>query len=129
VTAVSDMDLAAEGILYDFEGSPVTLTAASVNNAGKKLSDALMVDPQIMKGGDTVFVLLRCDVTGIDHKPIQNDEGNWRRIHAMRCTDAVIVEVTAVQRKIVDTTRQKVTRMKEEAVGVRRLFEGGETVV
>jgi hypothetical protein len=123
------MDLAAEGILYEFEGSPVTLTAASVNNVGKKLSDALMVSPTVMAGGDTVYVLVRCDVTGIDHKPIVGDEGNWRRIHGMRATDAIIVEATAPQRKSVDVTREKVTAAKDAKIGVRQLFEGGELVV
>jgi hypothetical protein len=127
--AVSAMDLEAEGILYEFEGSPVTLTAASVSNVGKKLSDALMVAPAVMKGGDTVYVLVRCDVTGIDHKPIVDDEGNWRRIHGMRCTDAVVVEVTERQRRTLDTTREKITKVKDAKVGVRQLFEDGQTVV
>lgn len=127
--AVSAMDLTEEGILYEFEGSPVTLTAASVSNVGKKLTDALMVDPKVMAGGDTFYVLLRCDVTGIDHKPIVGDEGNWRRIHGVRCTDAVVVEATAPQRKVVDSTRERVTKAKDAKLGVRQLFEDGETIV
>jgi hypothetical protein len=123
--AVSQMDLAAEGILEDFEGNPVTAVGVEVRNAGGGLSDALDVDPVLLHGGDTVYVVMRCDVTGINHKPIKGDEGNWKRIAVMRATDATILDSAAV-RKAIDTQRERIRREHERRKGVEHLFPDPE---
>jgi hypothetical protein len=116
------MDLAAEGILENFEGNPVTAVGVEVRNAGGGLSEALSVDPVMLHGGDTVYVVMRCDVTGVNHKPIKGDEGNWKRIHVMRATDATIMDSAAV-RKAIDSQRERIKKEMERRQGVSRMFD------
>ena len=123
--AVSEMDLEAEGILEDFEGNPVTTVGVEIRNAGGGLSEALDVEPVLLHGGDTVYVVMRCDVTGVNHKPIKGDEGNWKRIHVMRATDATIMDSAAV-RKAIDSQRERIRREHERRKGVEHLFPDPE---
>ncbi len=125
--AVSQMDLAEAGILYDFEGNPVTTVGVEVRNAGGGLSEALDIEPVILHGGDTVYVVMRCDVTGVNHKPVKGDEGNWKRIMVMRATDCTILDTAAV-RKAIDTQRERIRREHERRKGIDHLFEDPEGV-
>jgi len=115
------MNLAEEGILEDFEGNPVTAVGVEIRNAGGGLSESLGVDPVMLHGGDTVYVVMRCDVTGINHKPIKGDEGNWKRVMVMRATDATIMDSAAV-RKALDSQRDRIKREKERREGINHLF-------
>jgi hypothetical protein len=123
--AVSDMNLEEEGILASFEGSPVTAVGVEIRNAGGGLSEALDVDPIVLHGGDTVYVVMRCDVTGVNHQPIKGDEGNWKRVHVMRATDATILDSSAV-RKAIDSQRDRIRREHERRKGVEHLFPDPE---
>jgi hypothetical protein len=119
------MDLASEGILEDFEGNPVTSVGVEIRNASGGLNKALQVDPVVLHGGDTVWVLLQCDVTGIVHKPIKDDEGNWQRIHVMRATDCTLTDDEAAKLAIRDQ-RARIQKWREEQEGIRRLFPDDE---
>ena len=46
--AVSDMDLDAEGILYDFEGEPVTQVGFEVGNAAGALNAVAEVEREVL---------------------------------------------------------------------------------
>lgn len=118
---VTYMDLGQEGILYSFEGNPVTAVGVEIRNAAGGLNDALDIDKVVFHGGDTVFVLLRCDVVEIDHKPIKGDEGNWRRIHVMRATDATTTDSDEVAIAI-NQQRQRIIFEKERRENIQRLF-------
>jgi hypothetical protein len=118
---VSYMDLGSEGILYDFEGNPVTAVGVEIRNAAGGLNEALEVDKIIYHGGDTVLVLLRCDVVEIDHKPIKGDESNWRRIHVMRATDATTTDSDQVLQAI-NAQRQRIQFEREKRQNIERLF-------
>jgi hypothetical protein len=119
------MNLEEEGILENFEGNPVTAVGVEVRNAGGGLSEALSVDPVMLHGGDTVYVVMRCDVTGVNHKPIKGDEGNWKRVHVMRATDATIMDSAAI-RKAIDSQRERIKKEAERKAGIERMFPDPE---
>lgn len=121
--AVSEMDLAKEGILGEFEGAPVTQVGVEIRNASGGLNDALEVDPVVLHGGDTVWVVLQCDVTAINHKPVKGAEGNWQRVHVMRATDVTLMDAPAVKKAINDQ-RSRIQKYREAQKGVQRMFDG-----
>jgi hypothetical protein len=117
------MDLAQEGILGDFEGAPVKGVGVEIRNASGGLNDALEVDPVVLHGGDTVWVVLQCDVTAITHKPVKGDEGSWQRVHVMRATDVTLMDSNAVRKAITDQ-RTRIQKHREAKKGVQRMFDG-----
>jgi hypothetical protein len=119
--AVSEMDREAEGILGEFEGSPVTKTGIEIRNAAGGLNDALEVDPVTMLKGDTCYVVLRCDVIDVHFPNVKGAEDQCRRVHIMRATDAVIMDTAGVKNAI-DAQRKRIIKAREEAKGVQRMF-------
>jgi hypothetical protein len=79
--------------LADFEGLPVTAAAVEIPNAGGGLRDALKVDPVELHSGETVHVVLRCEVGKVRFDPIERDEpaGAPRRVHVLTTITAAIV--------------------------------------
>jgi hypothetical protein len=118
--ALSQMDLAAEGILGEFEGTPVTRSGCKVNNATKALNNALEVTPMYGKKGDTGFVVFQFDITDISHPNVLGHEDQSRRVHTLHITDACIMDTPAIQ-KAINAQRDKIIRAREERDGVQRI--------
>lgn len=80
--------------LADFEGLPVTAAAVEIPSAGGGLRDALRVDPVELHKGETVFIVLRCEVGKVRFDPIEADEpaGAQRRVHVLSTNAATIVD-------------------------------------
>jgi hypothetical protein len=115
------MDLEAEGILDEFEGQAVKATGVEVSNAAGGLNKSLEVDPSVMAIGETVYVLMQCDVTSITHKPIKDDEGNLMRVHRMRATDVTFIEDIAPVKQALSEQRERIRKFQEEKAGILRL--------
>jgi hypothetical protein len=115
------MDLAAEGILGDFEGSPVTCAGVEVRNAAGGLNDALGIDPVVMQKGDTCYVVMRCDVVDLHFPNVKGHEDQSRRVHVLRATDATIMDDETVIEAI-DNQRARIQEERDRIAGVSPLF-------
>ena len=73
-----------------FEARPITETRIKVTNAGDGLSQAGQVDPQVMHQGETVHVVLECEVDKVTFEPIK-DEFGLIRVHVLKAGAATIV--------------------------------------
>jgi hypothetical protein len=105
-----------------FEGQGVFKSAVEIRNAAGGLNEALEIEPRVDQIGDTLFVVLRCDVTGVEHRPIKGDEGNLARVHALRATDCTIADAALVS-AIIDDQRAKIQKRRDEIAGQKALFE------
>jgi hypothetical protein len=114
--AVSNMDLWSEGILGEFEGSPITATGVEIRNAAGGLNESLKVDPMVKHQGDTVYVLLRCDVTGVNFKPVKDEEGEVMRVHVMRATDVTLADGPDMV-DLIDRQRARIQKSRDDAKG------------
>ena len=99
--------------LPDFEGSAVSEVAASINNVGGSLTKSLVSAPEVWTGGESFYAITRLDVTGIDHKPVKGNEGQWRRIHVCRATDTVVCppELFDQVDEIINNSRDRLIKM------------------
>lgn len=79
----------------------------------------MKTEPVILHAGDTVYVVLECEVGKITHVPVTDGEG-WKRIHQLKAGVATIVDETSVKAAI-DVQRERIERANEAENGVRRL--------
>lgn len=100
--------------LTPFDGSQVVRTTIAVTNAGDGLSDALGIDPQEFHHGETVYVVLECEVSKVAYVPVDRDTpGILIRQHTLRAGTGTIVdgEVVAEQVRLqaerIDTARRR----------------------
>lgn len=101
--------------LPQFENRDVVRTSIAVTNAGDGLSEAVGIEPQVFHLGDVVHVVLECEVTRVNHRPIRDTEV-LERVHTLKAGTATIVEPDAVA----DMLREQ----KEKNEAARRLADG-----
>lgn len=107
--------------LHDFEGKTVIGAKIAVANAGVGLSAALKIEPQELKHGAKVFVVLECVVDKITYEPVK-DSDSLVRVQRLKAGTAAIVDSSLVA-NVLDAQRQKI----EAAAGITRLnFEDGD---
>jgi transcriptional regulator with AAA-type ATPase domain len=114
--AVSDIpagELAAEGILGHFEGSPVTQTGVEIRNAAGGLNESLQTENMVKQKGDHYYVLLRCDVIDLHFPNVKGHEDQSRRVHVSRATDATIMDAEMAEPLI--RKQQTMNRERREA--------------
>lgn len=105
--------------LGDFEGRTILSTTIQVTNAGDGLSDAMKIDPVVMHHGETVYVVLECEVSKVRFDPIKDTQG-VARVHVLKAGTATLIDGAAVEDAL-DAQREKIARAKEAAQGVARL--------
>lgn len=101
--------------LAPFEGRDVLGAKVAITRAGDGLSKALAVDPQEWHVGDTVHVVIRCEVAKVGHQPI-DDTDALIRVHTLRAGTATVVGENIVG-ELIDAQDARL----EEAQGVQRL--------
>lgn len=108
-----------------FEGRNVTKTTVAVRNTGDGLSEAMSVAPQELVVGQKVFVLMECEVTGIQHERIKAGKdytSDLERKARLLAGTATLVEADFAKEKL-DEQRLLI----EQAQGIERLdFEGDD---
>lgn len=77
--------------LGEFEGDPVLGTAIDIPNAGGGLHETMKTQPVILHRGQTVKVLLECEVKHVSHPGAKKDDGVIRT-HRLSATNATIVD-------------------------------------
>lgn len=88
-------------VLSPFDGKPVVRSTIAVTNAGDGLSDALGIDPQEFHHGETVYVVLECEVVKVTHTPIDRDTpGILGRGHTLKAGTGTIVDADLVEAQV-----------------------------
>ena len=96
--------------LAPFEGREVIGASVAITRAGDGLSDALAVEPSEYRHGETVFVVLECEVGKVRFDPVK-DTNALRRVHTLVTITATTVEKDLVgdliteQRSRIDAAR------------------------
>jgi hypothetical protein len=115
-------DLAAVEALGEHRGRPISRVKVQVLKAGDGLSDPLQIDPQMFREGEKVYLVLET-VVGPERYEA-TEEGDYDgavtvtfSLNTRAGTIATSDEVVELMRRQAD----RVTKAKEEAVGVQRL--------
>lgn len=111
-----------------FEGKPVLKMAARVTGAGDGLSDPLAVGGEPHHHGDEVFIVLRCEVSQINHKPAQRDDPDHLvRVETYSAIEGTLVGADDVSH-LLEASAEKVREAKEaeEAARQAQLLEDEE---
>lgn len=109
--------------LKKFEGHEVIGTKVAITGAGDGLSQALAVEPLELMLGQTVYVVIECEVTAVTHDPVKDTKSVTRK-HKLHAGAATLVDKELVA-AVLDDQRQRI----DAARGVERLDftdEGGE---
>jgi hypothetical protein len=107
--------------LHLFEQREVIATKVAITNAGDGLSQALAIDPVELTIGETVHVVLECEVAQIAFEA-QKDTGLLVRKHKLRAGTATRIDKELVH-DMLEEQRVKI----EQAKGVERLdFPAGD---
>lgn len=81
--------------LHKFEGREVIGTKVAIRRAGDGLSKAMAIEPQELRTGDRVFVVMECEVGKIAFDPVKETR------HSVRLQDLVALTVTIVDKDLV----------------------------
>ena len=73
-----------------FEGHPVTMAGAKMSNQNRVLTRAAHVEGLVLQVGDVITVAIRCEVQSIDHRPINNNEGELNRVPMLVAKEATL---------------------------------------
>lgn len=106
--------------LSPYEGRDVAQATIRVTNAGDGLSQALAIKPVEYHHGETVHVVLECEVTNVDY-PILKDTDLLARRHTLRAGVSTIVDEKLVK-KVLEAQRKAI----EEAKGIQELPLDGD---
>lgn len=104
--------------LAAFEGSDVIQTAISVKNAGDGLSSAMSIDNEELHIGETVHVVLECEVSNIGFDKIKDVDGLVRK-QTLKAGRATLVDG-----KLVADVLDSMSARLEQAAGITKLFDG-----
>lgn len=101
--------------LGTFDGLDVITSSVAITNAGDGLSQAMSIDHRQLHHGETVYVVLECEVVDIQFPKIK-DTDSLNRKHKLRAGTATIVDKASVI-KVIEEQRVKI----EKAQGIERL--------
>lgn len=104
------------------DGKEIIGCAIAVRQAGDGLSKAMQVEPQIIKDGTRVFIVMEGTVHGIDYKDVPNNDRATMRVHVVKAGTATLVD-EEFAREVLDKQAAKI----EEYQGINRLdFTDGD---
>lgn len=85
--------------LSSFEGQDVLGATIAITNAGDGLSKAMEVAPEEFHLGDTIHVVLECEVSKVRYEPVSGTDG-LKRVHTLRAGLATIVDADVVREQL-----------------------------
>lgn len=110
--------------LGEQEGEPVVGSAIALRNAGDGLSDAMAVDPVILRRKETGYAVIAWEVDHIEFPPAKKGQGVLRK-HVLRAThSAIVTEEFAAQ--AIAASKKELIRKREEALGIQHLDLPGD---
>lgn len=92
-----------------FEGDEVLGTKVKITKAGDGLSQALEIEPQVLKQRSTVYVVLECAVGRVAFDPVKDASKGVNRVQTLVAGTATIVDAALVK----DVLEEQ--RLKNEA--------------
>lgn len=101
-----------------FEGHDTIGTRIAITSAGDGLSKAMAIEPESLKLGETVYVVLEAVVSKIAYEPVK-DTSSVVRVQTLKAGTATMVDAELVT-EVLEEQRLKI----EEAEGVVRLDFG-----
>lgn len=103
-----------DSVLTPYRGTPVVGSTIAVNNAGEGLSDAMLVDPIELPMGETVYVVLECEVRPPSYDPDDknNLHGPLVLVNRLRAGTATIVDYELIKDPL-EEMRGRVATEKE----------------
>lgn len=110
--------------LTPFEDRDVISAAIEIPNAAGGLREAMKFEPREMHHGDTVYVVMKCNVAKVRFDPIKDTDA-LMRVHVFHAEEASFIEGTAVESTLAEQ-REKIQRAKDAVDGIRRLPYGDE---
>lgn len=111
--------LAASDALGEYRGRKVLSTSLKITNTGDGLSEAMGIAPEILEPGDTVYVLLECEVGKHTHK-LNTKFDAYELQQVLKAGTATIVDDQASKKKIA-AQANRLQRAKEEREGTQRI--------
>ena len=102
-----------------FEGLEVIANYINITGANFHLTEALASDTQTLHLGDTITVVVECEVTKVRHEPVKDADG-LARVHILKAELATIVDSDLVA-GVLDDQREKNLTARERAQGLSRL--------
>lgn len=106
--------------LGTFDGHDVITSSVAIRNAGDGLSAAMSIEHTELHHGETVYVVLECEVKDVQF-PIIKDTDSLNRKHILRAGMATLVDKTLVN-AVMTSQRRKL----DEAKGIQSLPLDGE---
>lgn len=110
--------------LGDIDGVPVAGTTIAIRNAGDGLSRSLKIEPKLLHPKQTVFVVLECEVIGINFAQIK-DANEVLRNQILRAGVATLIDRDLVITAI-DAQRDKIQAARDAETGAQSLFGGDD---
>lgn len=108
--------------LHRFEGREVIGTKIAITGAGDGLSEAMSIEPEELRLGEKVFVVLEAEVSKITHTQVK-DTDSLIRVQNLKAGVATLVDEDMVA-DVLAEQREKNRRAAEEKAGVTRLDFG-----
>ena len=106
-----------------FEGTQVLKTAIALTNAGDGLSKAMSIDNEELHIGETVHVVIECEVTAVGFDKVKDTDALVRK-QKLKAGRATLVDG-----KLVEDVLDQMSQRLEEAAGIKRLFDNdGEPI-
>lgn len=100
------------GRLPDFEGCEVDRSLIKLTRAGDGLSEPMRLDPVALGYHDEVYLVVRGEVTQVNHRPVSRDEDDMlTRVHTVEAREIVLVGAGDVA-GFLDKERARISRLK-----------------
>lgn len=112
-------------ILYEEEGLPVTGVLLIIRKTGDGLSSAMALDPEILRHGDIVDVVLRCEVQEVSHVPedAKEPKGPQLRKQILHAQTAKVMENDVIGEALAEQER-RVAERKQAAAEAKARAKG-----
>jgi hypothetical protein len=120
VTDLATALAANPGRLDSYKGRDVLRTTIAIRNAGDGLSEAMSIDPTELEIGDTVYVVLECEVDKHTHAPIKEAPDCLTLKQVLKAGSATLVNAELVA-DVIERQRAAIQRAKDDANGQGRL--------
>lgn len=106
--------------LGTFDGRDVITSSVAIRNAGDGLSQAMSIAHTQLHHGDTVYVVLECQVKDVQF-PLIKDTDSLNRKHILRAGVATLVD-----KELVDAVISAQRTAIDKAKGIEQLPLGGD---
>lgn len=110
--------------LPDFEGRAVAGAALKITDAGDGLSEALELGPKVWHHGDTVYLVLKAEITQVNHKHPKKKDPDLIRVHTASAIGVTEVQASDIQGYL-EAAADRLRQARDERDGQTNLLDQG----